>query len=105
MDIEVRIYQVLPAQEGVSQSTGNPWKRQTFIAETIEQYAKKIAFTVQGVDKIERLGIDKLKTGDKRKVFFQIDAREYQGRWYNEVTAWDVRNTDDAVKADPSTAI
>lgn len=104
MDIDVRIYLVQEAQEGVSQN-GNSWKRQGFVAETLDHYPKKIVFNVNGADRIERLGVAKLKTGDHKKVFFQIDAREYQGKWYNEVTAYDIRETEEAVKSDPSAVI
>lgn len=105
MEVEVRIYMVLPPAEGVSQSTGNPWKNQEFIAETLDQHPKKISFKVSGVDKIVRLGLDKLKTGDKKKIFFSIDAREYKGRWYNEVACWDIRETDEEIRKDPSKAL
>lgn len=105
MEVEVRIYTVLPAVEGVSQKTGNPWKNQEFIAETLDKQSRKICFKVSGVDKIERLGINKLKTGDKKKVFFSVDAREYQGRWYNEIACWDIRETDEELRKDPSKAL
>ena len=31
MELQGRVVKLLPLQEGVSQSTGNPWKRQDFL--------------------------------------------------------------------------
>lgn len=104
MEVEVRIFQVFPPQEGTSQK-GTAWKMQNILCETMEQYPKKILFKVSGADRIDRLGISNLKTGDKKRVFFQIDAREYNGKWYNEIVAWDIRDTEQAIKDDPARAI
>lgn len=104
MEIDVRIYTVLPVQSGVSQQ-GNNWMRQGFVAETEGNYPKKIAFNVIGEDKIKRFGVENLKPSEHKRVYFHIDAREYQGRWYNEVIVDDIRETAAAVAADPSKAI
>lgn len=104
MELEVRIYQVLPAQEGVSQQ-GNRWMRQSFVAETLEAHERKICFSVMGEEVIKRIGVANLKPGDHKKVFFSIRAQEYNGRWYNEVNAYDIRETDAAIQQAPSMAI
>ena len=38
-----------------------------------------------GGEKFKAMGI---VVGGTYNVFFDVDAREYKGRWYNEIQAW-----------------
>lgn len=87
MEITGKIIAVLNERGGVSQRTGNEWKVQEYVLETEEQYPKRMCFDVFGADKIASFGI---KVGDCLTVSFDIDAREYQGRWFNSIRAWKV---------------
>ena len=87
MEITGKIIAVLPERGGVSQRTGTEWKAQEYVLETMEQYPKKMCFDVFGADKIANFAI---KVGDNLTVSFDVDAREYQGRWYNSIRAWKV---------------
>lgn len=93
MEIEGRIIAVMPAQGGVSARTGNSWKSQDYVIETHEQYPKKCVFRVFGEDKIANMNI---QIGEELRVSFDIDAHEYQGRWFNDVRAWKVDRIDPA---------
>ena len=84
MKLQAKLIQVLPATEGVSQN-GNPWKRQQFIVETMEQYPRKICFDVNGTDRIA--GITSVPT-DIVEVDFELSSREHQGRYYTQAQAW-----------------
>lgn len=84
------IIAVLDTQSGVSQS-GKNWMRQEFVVETQEQYPKKCCFRLFGEDKIKAAA---LAQNMRVTVDFDIDAREYNGRWYNDVSAWKVTNLD-----------
>ena len=86
MEITGKIIAVLPERGGVSK-TGNEWKMQEYVIETHEQYPKKICFNVFGADKIAQFNI---QAGDEMTVSFDINAREYNGRWYNDIRAWRV---------------
>lgn len=86
MEITGKIIAVLPERGGISK-TGNEWKMQEYVLETHEQYPKKICFNVFGADKIAQFNI---QAGDELTVSFDINAREYQGRWYNDIRAWRV---------------
>lgn len=55
--------------------------------ETQEQYPKKMAFDVFGGDRIVNFGIH---LGEVIDVSFDIDAHEYQGRYFNQIRAWNV---------------
>lgn len=87
MEISGRIIAVLEARGGVSARTGNTWKMQDYVLETIESFPKRICFNVFGEDKINQFNIQQ---GMEVTVSFDINAREYQGRWYNDVRAWNV---------------
>lgn len=87
MEIEGKIIAVMPAQGGVSARTGNSWKSQDYVIETHEQFPKKCVFRVFGEDKIANMNI---QIGEELRVSFDIDAHEYNGRWFNEVRAYNV---------------
>lgn len=101
MEIEGKIIVVLPAREGVS-SRGTQWKSQDYVIETHEQYPRKCCFNVFGSDKIELFNI---QSGEELRVSFDIDAHEYQGRWFNSIRAWKVERINASVpQAAPMTA-
>lgn len=87
MDITGKIIEVLPEKSGVSASTGNPWKVQSYVIETHDQYPRRMCFDVFGDDKIKAFNI---QAGQELTVSFDIDARQYQGRWFNSIRAWKV---------------
>ena len=87
MEIQGKIIAVLPERSGVS--ARGEWKCQTYVIETQEQYPKKMAFDVFGADRIVNFGI---QVGMVVDVSFDIDAHEYQGRYFNQIRAWDVKN-------------
>ena len=98
MEITGRIIAVLPERGGVSK-TGNEWKMQEYVLETHEQYPKKLCFNVFGADKIAQFNI---QVRDELTVSFDINAREYNGRWYNDIRAWRVeRGTAEPVNMTP----
>lgn len=87
MEITGKIIQVLEARGGTSARTGNPWKVQSYVLETEEQYPRRMMFEVFGEDQINQFNI---QVGQVLTVSFNVDAREYQGRWYNQIRAWKV---------------
>ena len=85
MEIQGKVIAVLPERSGVS--ARGEWKSQTYVIETQEQYTKKMAFDVFGADRIANFGI---QLGEVINVSFDIDAHEYQGRYFNQIRAWNV---------------
>ena len=85
MEIQGKIIAVLPTRSGTS-ARGTQWSSQTAVIETQEQYPKKLAFDVIN-DKIDQFNI---QVGEFLTVQFDINAREYNGRWFNSVNAWNV---------------
>ena len=87
MEITGKIIAVLPPKQGVSQSTGNAWMCQDYVLETQEMYPKKVCFNVFGAEKIQEMNI---QLGEMLTVSLEINANEYQGKWYNQVRGWKV---------------
>ncbi len=85
MEIQGKVIAVLPERSGVS--ARGEWKSQTYVIETQEQYPKKMAFDVFGADRLAQFNIH---SGEEILVSFDIDAHEYQGRWFNSIRAWNV---------------
>lgn len=88
MEISGKIIQALEPRGGVSARTGNAWKSQEFVIETHEQYPKRCVFRVFGEERLREFNI---QVGEELTVSFDIDAHEYQGRWFNDVSAWRVQ--------------
>lgn len=91
MEIEGKIIAVIPPREGVSARTGTAWKTQDYVIETHDQYPRRCCFNVFGADKIQLFNI---QVGEELRVSFDIDAHEYQGRWFNSIRAWKVERID-----------
>ncbi len=92
MEIEGIIIKVLPAKEGTS--ARGPWKSQDYVIQTEEQYPKRCVFNVFGSDRIQQFEI---KENEKLKVSFDIDAHEFNERWYNTVRAWKVERVGEQI--------
>ena len=93
---------VLPERGGVSQRSGSEWKVASYVLETMEQYPRKCCFEVFGTDRIAQFNI---QVGQMLTVSLDIDAHEYNGRWYNQIRAWKVVPYDPnavAAPADPN---
>ncbi len=87
MELTGKIIAVMPAKSGVSTKTGNNWMTQEYVIEVPGQYPKRCAFSVFGEDRIKQFN---LQSGDDVTIQFDIDAREFNGRWYNDVRAYNV---------------
>ena len=87
MDLTGKVIAILPANSGVSQRTGNPWMSQEYVIDVPGQYPRKCMFRIFGEDRIKMFNI---QAGEEVTVQFDIDAQEYQGRWYNRINAFNV---------------
>ena len=76
MEITGKIIAALPPRAGTS-SQGKAWQSNTYVLETQEQYPERIA----------QFGI---QLGETLTVAIDIDAHEYNERWYNQIRAWNV---------------
>ena len=91
MELQGKVIAAIDARKGVS--ARGEWVAQDFVIETHEQFPHKMVFSVFGQDRLERFNI---QVGQEVDVFFDIDAHEYNGRWFNSIRAYDVRLVDPA---------
>lgn len=87
MEIKGKVIAILPKKSGVSARTGNSWATQEFVIETPGQYPKKVCLQVYGEDRINQFNI---QGGEDLTVKFDIDAHEYNGKWFNSLNAYDI---------------
>lgn len=87
MEIQGKLVYALPTQSGVSQRTGNSWMKREYVLLIPGQYDRHFVFTVFGEDRLKQFN---LRKDEEVTVQFDIDAHEYQGKWYNTCTAYNV---------------
>ena len=87
MEITGVVKSVMPTQTGTSQS-GKAWqKRELIIEETVGNYPNSMVITAFG-DRVEKLNT--LRVGDYVTARFDTQAREYNGRVFNNITLYDI---------------
>jgi hypothetical protein len=101
MELTGRIIAVLPAQSGVSARTGNNWMSQDYVIEVPGQYPRKCLFRIFGEDRIKQFNIQQ---GEDLTVQFDIDAHEFNGRWFNDIRAYNVIRGQQPVAGAPMAA-
>ncbi len=81
MQLTAKLIQVLPLQTG--EGKNGAWKKQDIILETESQYPKKICVSVWG----NKINENQLKIGSQLKIDFDVESREFNGRWYTDIKA------------------
>ncbi len=90
MQLIAKLIQVLPLQSGTGKN--GQWKKQDIIVETEGQYPKKVCISIWG-DKIDE---KQLQPGNMLKLEFDIESREFNGKWYTDAKAWKIEVADSA---------
>lgn len=86
MELEGKIIQELPLQEGISKA-GRAWKKREWVLETFGTYPRTVKFHVFG-DKCDTMNIE---VGKSYALSIDIESREFQGRWYTDVSCYAYR--------------
>ena len=64
---------------------GNAWKKKEYVLENTEgQFPRKVAFTCFG-DNADKIN---LQVGQVATIYFDIESREFNGRWYTDIRCW-----------------
>src|SRR5579862_813241 len=95
MQLTAKLIQLLPLQSGTGKN--GQWKKQDIIVETEATYPKKICVSVWG-DKIDA---GQLQPGNQLKIDFDVESREYNGRWYTDVKAWKIEVAGGSTSSSP----
>lgn len=91
MEITGKIIVALPEQSGISKA-GNSWKKKEYVLETMDTYPKKVHFDLFG----DRADKYPLNVGQTIRLSFDIESREYNGRWFTSIRGWQVEPVDAA---------
>ena len=84
MQLTAKLLTLLPLQTGKGKN--GDWKKQDFIVETGDTYPKKICVSVWG----DKINPSVLIVGNDLRIDFDLESREYNGRWYTDVKAWKI---------------
>lgn len=79
----------MQTRSGVSQRTGNQWASRDYVLEIPNgQYKpRNMVFTIFGEDKIKQFA---LRKDEEVTVHFDFDANEVNGRWFNNIKAYNI---------------
>ena len=99
MEVTGKIIVALPAVSGTS-AAGKAWNKREYVLETEDTYPKKVFFDFFG----EKADQYPLAVGDKVRLSFDIESREYNGRWYTNIRGWKADKLDGTDQASPAEA-
>lgn len=89
MDISGKLSLHLPTQTG--EGKNGTWQKSGFVVDTsTDKYPKKVCFTTWG-DTIAQA--QAFQVGEDIKVSFDLESREYQGKWYSDIKAWKIERS------------
>lgn len=91
MDLQVKVLRILDAQRFVSQKNGETYVKNIFVGETLGQYPKKVAFSVMGEERFKMMNI---VVGGSYTVSFDVESREWNGKWFTDASAWRAQSLD-----------
>lgn len=103
-----RIAEVLPADTGVSQRTGNAWMSQQYIFEYFmwsgQQNPTKLCVKVFGEDNIKRHNLKALEENVTLTLRVESTKNQESGRWFTEVRVTNVERAGARKPAQPQQA-
>ena len=91
MEITGKIVKILDAQRFTSKKDGSEIVKNAFVIETQGQYPKTICFSVIGEEKFKQMS---LVVGNVYNVSFDAESREWNSKFFTELTAWKAVNLD-----------
>ncbi|MDR1417086.1 MAG: DUF3127 domain-containing protein [Prevotellaceae bacterium] len=97
MELKAKLTQVLPLQTG--EGRNGMWKRQEIIVETEGQYPRKVCISIWG----DKVSPSVLVVDSMLNIFFDIESREFNGRWYTDLRAWKIDPADENAPTAPAT--
>lgn len=84
MEISGKIFKVMPLESG--EGKNGTWKKQLLVIEIENgKYSKKVATTLWN-----DLTDNTFQEGAEISIEFDVESREYNGKWYTDVKAWKI---------------
>lgn len=85
MEITGKIIRVFDPISGESKSTGKPWRKREYVMEVQNgQYPRQVYFNFFG----DRADQFILEGGKDYTISFDIESREWNGRWFTDIRAY-----------------
>lgn len=84
MQLTAKLAQILPVESGTGKN--GEWKKQSIVVDVEGQFPKKVCFTIWG----DKINTTQWQPGLMLTIDFDIESREYNGRWYTDVKAWKI---------------
>jgi hypothetical protein len=88
MDLTGTLLKKLEPVSGAGKN--GPWKKQDFIIEIPGDFPKKLCIANWN-DKVD---LSNYKEGENIHVYFDVESREYNGKWYTDVKVWKLERAD-----------
>jgi hypothetical protein len=98
LEVKGKVTKVLQEEKGQSKA-GKDWFKSGFVIETFDQYQKTIALTVMS-EKLMPV-VRGLKVGEDVTVHINIESREYQDKWFSNITAWKIDKATQGITESP----
>lgn len=87
MELNGKVYKVMPVESG--EGKNGTWKKQQVIIEIDGgKYPKKVAVVFWS----DLVNSSSFVEGKDISIEFDVESREYNGRWYTDVKAWRINN-------------
>ncbi len=96
MIITATLVQILPLQTGMSKN--GQWRKQDVIVETDGLSPKKVCVSIWG-DKIDNA---QLHIGNTLTISYELESREYNGKWYTDVKAFKIELVNNPLTITPN---
>lgn len=81
-----RVIAIMDERSGIGRN-GTAWREKDYvIKEDTDKYPKTVCVKVKG----DNIGKFNIQLGETITAHLNIDAQDWQGKWYNEITAWKV---------------
>lgn len=85
MEVKGTIKKKLKLQSGTSKA-GNEWQKLDVIITQSDEYSKEVCITAFGNKAIE--SVKRFNEGDSVEVSVNVESREYNGKYYTNITGW-----------------
>ena len=87
------ITQIGKVESGTSKA-GKDWKKTSVVIDNGSDFNNIVCFTVFGEEKVDNL-IKYNKVGTKVEISFNVSSREYEGKYYSDISAWKIMTIKD----------
>lgn len=87
MEEHGKVICICPAREGISPRTNLPWVSQGYVIRIDGRYERNVYFSLWGADRIAKANI---QLNEYITIKAEVEAHEHEGKWYNEIRAYDI---------------